>query len=266
MTLYRVQSQLQASRHELARKEAELNFALEVQQALFPRRFPAGSGLEFAAVCVPARGISGDYYDVMKLEDGRVVFVVGDISGKGISAAILMSSLQAVWRMLAQTGRSPEVVCSQLNHHLHQITDTSRFATLFYGLWNRADGQLCYVNAGHEVPILIGSRGSRRLEQGGVPLGMFPAADYQAGGITLARDDLLVIYSDGITDATGPHGDEFGADRLEKVVADHWHEPLTEIQQKVMAAVRHWCGPGKEADDDMTLLLVRGTAAGREEP
>jgi sigma-B regulation protein RsbU (phosphoserine phosphatase) len=265
MTLYRVQSQLRASRHELARKEAELSFALEVQRALFPRHFPADSGLEFAAVCVPARGISGDYYDVMKLEDGRVVFVVGDISGKGISAAILMANLQAVWRMLARTGRSPEEVCSQLNRHLYQITDTSRFATLFYGLWNRADGRLCYVNAGHEVPLLISDCSSHRLEQGGLPLGMFPAADYQAGSVALARDDLLVVYSDGITDATRPQGDDFGADRLEKLVAEHWRNPLAEIQQKVMTAVRQWCGPGREADDDMTLLLVRGAVAVREE-
>src|SRR5881296_2308693 len=93
---YRLRMELQASRHELARKEAELNFALEVQRALFPQQFPVDSGLEFAAVCVPARGISGDYYDVLPLTDGRLVFTVADISGKGISAAILMSNLQAV--------------------------------------------------------------------------------------------------------------------------------------------------------------------------
>ena len=131
LALYRVQFELRASRHELARKEAELNFALEVQQALFPRRFPPpDTGLEFAAVCVPARGISGDYYDVMQLGTSRVVFAIADISGKGISAAILMSGLQAVSRTLAEAGLSPAEVCSRLNLYLYRITDRSRVESL----------------------------------------------------------------------------------------------------------------------------------------
>ena len=117
--LYRLRMELRASQNELARKQAELSFALEVQRALFPRTLPGSGGLEFAAVCIPARGISGDYYDVMELPDGRLVFAIADISGKGISAAILMANLQAVMRTLAHTGKSPKEVCSSLNRHLH---------------------------------------------------------------------------------------------------------------------------------------------------
>src|SRR5581483_9530346 len=117
MALYRVQHELRASRHELARKEAELNFALEVQRALFPKKFPADGGLEFSGVCVPASGISGDYFDVIQVSGGRIAFVLADISGKGISAAILMSNSHAVLRMLAHAGHPPREVCGQLNHH-----------------------------------------------------------------------------------------------------------------------------------------------------
>src|SRR5256885_9121114 len=138
LALYRVQLELRASQHELARKEAELNFALEVQQALFPRQFPVDGGLEFAAVCVPARGISGDYYDVLPLNDGRLVFTVADISGKGISAAILMSNLQAVLHTLAGANYSAGEGGPHPNPHPSHLTGArSWFATCSYPAVNR---------------------------------------------------------------------------------------------------------------------------------
>jgi sigma-B regulation protein RsbU (phosphoserine phosphatase) len=194
MSLYRVQLELRASRHELARKEAELNFAREVQQALFPRQFPVNCGLEFAAICVPARGISGDYYDVMELSDGRVVFAIADISGKGISAAILMSNLHAVLRTLAEAGHSPAEVCSQLNCHLYKVTEATRFATFFYAEWDRGERCLRYVNAGHNPPILRGAAGSRQLEAGSPPLGILrPLRAYGREGSTSARGDACAV-------------------------------------------------------------------------
>jgi phosphoserine phosphatase RsbU/P len=256
MALYRVQFELRASRHELARKEAELNFALEVQQALFPRHFPsAESGLEFASVCVPARGISGDYYDVMQLADGRVVFAIADISGKGISAAILMSSLQAVMRTLTEAGLSPGEVCSRLNLYLHRVTDESRFATFFYAEWRPAERHLTYLNAGHPVPILIGSGSGRKLIEGGPPLGLFPGLQYQVGNVALRPGDLIVLYSDGITEAGVQKEKEFGEGRLAEILAADWRKPLAEIRQSVLEAARKWSDGDQE--DDMTLLLVR---------
>jgi serine phosphatase RsbU (regulator of sigma subunit) len=138
VALYRFRLQLQASRLEIARTEAELSFALKVQQALFPRSFPQGYGLEFSATCIPARGISGDYYDVLEMADGRLVCAIADISGKGISAAILMANLQALLRVVASTCSSPGEICGKINYHLHQVTDSSRFATFFYADWNPA--------------------------------------------------------------------------------------------------------------------------------
>jgi len=255
VVLYRVQIELQASRLELARKEAELHFALEVQRALFPRKLPSADGLELSAVCIPAQGISGDFYDVWTLPDGRFVFAIADISGKGISAAILMANLQAVLRMLAATSASPGDLCQKLNHHVHQVTDPAWFATFFYGEWHPADRHLRYVNAGHNPPLLLSAFHSQRLDQGGVPLGMFAAAEFEVGQVFLQPADVLILYSDGITEAAAADGEEFGEERLQTVVTKHRQEPLTGIQGRVLDAVREWSP--KDPQDDMTLLIVR---------
>jgi sigma-B regulation protein RsbU (phosphoserine phosphatase) len=259
VSLYRVQLELQSSRRQLARKEAELSFALEVQRALFPRHLPEGSGLEFAAVCIPASGISGDYYDVMQFPDGRLVFAIADISGKGISAAILMANVQALLRTLSETGISPAEVCRRLNHHLHQVTDESKFATFFYAEWNAADRRLSYVNAGHYAPVLLGSLCGRQLSEGGFPLGMFPSSEFQTGEVTLQSGDLLVLYSDGITEATSKTGEEFGDWRLQAEIEKRSDRTLAEIQAGALEAVRNWAGD--ELEDDMTLLMVRAIEA-----
>jgi sigma-B regulation protein RsbU (phosphoserine phosphatase) len=263
--LYRVRLELQASRRQLARKEAELTFAREVQRALFPRRLPADRGLEFSGICIPARGISGDYYDVMQLADGRLVFAIADISGKGISAAILMANMQAVLRTLAESNLSPCEVCSRLNYHLIQVTDESKFATFFYAEWNPGSRILRYINAGHHAPILLGASRGQLLSEGGFPLGLFPNAEFQAAEVELRPRDLLVLYSDGITEASSKSGEEFGDSRLEEVIAKYRDSALIEIQRHVMEAVRAWSG--NEPEDDMTLLIVRakGIEEGKDE-
>ena len=225
-SLYRVRLELQASRHQLARKEAELSFAREVQEALFPRAMPGREGLEFTALCIPARGISGDYYDVLQMPDGRLVFAVADISGKGISAAILMANLQAVLRTLVEASYAPADVCYRLNHHLHQVTDESKFATFFYAEWDTCERRLRYINAGHHAPVLFGSCRGRALKEGGFPLGMFPGANFETGELVLAGGDMLVLYSDGITEATSESGEEFGEQRLEATIEAHCDRPL----------------------------------------
>jgi sigma-B regulation protein RsbU (phosphoserine phosphatase) len=260
--LYRVQLELRASRHELARKEAELNFALEVQQALFPKQFPAAAGLKFSAACVPAGGIGGDYYDVLERRGGCLAFVVADISGKGISAAILMSSVHAVLRTLFDAGHPAGQLCSQLNRHLHRVTEGTKFATAFYAEWNQPNRCLTYVNAGHPAPILLGTCSGQLLQAGGPPLGIFPDTEFQVGRLILQPGDMMVLYSDGITDAGENSGRRFGEARLEATVKQHGEKPLDEIQQHVLKAVRDWSG--KEVEDDMTLLFVRAASSQKE--
>jgi phosphoserine phosphatase RsbU/P len=255
MALYRVQLELRASRHELARKQAELNFAREVQQALFPRQFPIDGGLDFAGICLPASGISGDYYDVLRLSDGRLAFAIADISGKGISAAILMSNLHAGLRTLAAAGHSPSDVCLQLNHHLHEVTEGFRFATLFYAEWNPAERRLRYINAGHNAPFLFGANGTRRLAASSPPLGIFNEGKFVEDSLDLQAGDMIVLFSDGVTEAGQQRDNEFGESRLQAVVEAGRAEPLVEIQERVLVALRGWVG--EDLEDDMTLLLVR---------
>jgi sigma-B regulation protein RsbU (phosphoserine phosphatase) len=255
MVLYRVQLELRASRHELARKEAELNFALEVQQALFPRQFPVDQGLEFSAVCVPARGIGGDYYDVLQRRDGCLAFAIADISGKGIPAAILMSNVHAVLRTLYDAGHPAGDLCTQLNRHLYRVTEGTKFATAFYAEWNERDRSLTYVNAGHPAPLLLGSCSGQLLQTGGPPLGIFPDTEFQVGRLVMQPGDMMVLFSDGITDAGESSEREFGQARLEATVKEHCEEPLDEIRQHILTAVRDWSG--EEVEDDMTLLLIR---------
>jgi sigma-B regulation protein RsbU (phosphoserine phosphatase) len=262
MVLYRVQLELRVSRHELARKEAELNIALQVQQALFPRQFPTDQGLEFSAVCVPARGIGGDYYDVLQRPNGRLAFAIADISGKGISAAILMSNVHAVLRTLYDDGKSVAELCSRLNRHLHRVTEGTKFATAFYAEWNERDRSLTYVNAGHPTPILLGSCSGQLLQTGGPPLGIFPGTDFEVGRLVLHPGDMIVLYSDGITEAGQGSEKEFGEPRLEAAIKQHLEQPLDEIRQHVLKAIRDWSGA--EVEDDMTLLFVRVARSQKE--
>ena len=264
LALYRVQHELRASRRELARKEAELDLAREVQQGLFPREFPRNGGLEFSGTCIPAWGVSGDYYDVMRLNNGRLFFTLGDISGKGISAAMLMSNLQAVCRTLAKAAWSPAEICSQLNHHLHEVTGGEKFATFVYAEWDGAKRCLSYINAGHNPPLVLGSAESARLHATTPPLGIFPELDFEVGKIALHPQDIIVLYSDGLTEAGIHQGEDFGESRLERIVAANRAKSLDQIQQEVMREVQIWAG--NQMEDDVTLLLVRATHPAEEAP
>jgi phosphoserine phosphatase RsbU/P len=255
LSLYRFKVQLDASRNELMRADAELDFARKVQEALFPRKLPPRGGLEFTAVCIPARGISGDYYDIHELDDGRLMIVIADISGKGISAAILMANLQALVRVIAHSDLTPSMVCSRLNYHLSEVTDFSRFATLFYAEWLPSERLLRYVNAGHNPPLLVNDNRCLRLETGGIPLGIFQESDYETGEATLTPGDLLVLYSDGITEAGQSTGKEFGEERLRTLVQAGRDRPLPELQSVILDEVRRWTET--EPDDDITLLMAR---------
>ncbi|HEY6327718.1 MAG TPA: PP2C family protein-serine/threonine phosphatase [Blastocatellia bacterium] len=260
-SLYRVRLDLQASRLQLARKEAEIDFALEVQLALFPRQMPNGAGLEFTGVCIPAHGIGGDYYDVIRLGDGRVAFAIADISGKGISAAILMANLQASLRTLAKISQSPGDVCARLNNHLHEVTDASKFATFFYAEWNAGCRLLRYVNAGHLPPIVSNAGSGPRLDRGGFPLGLFPGSDFEIGDIFLDPGDMIVLYSDGVTEAASEDGEQFGEKRLESVVRENRDKPLSDLQSCILEAVHGW---SDEPEDDMTILIARATPKEKE--
>jgi sigma-B regulation protein RsbU (phosphoserine phosphatase) len=158
-------------------------------------------------------------------------------------------------RALASIGNSPLEVCRRLNHHLNQVMDDSKFATFFYAEWQPAQRQLRYVNAGHNPPLLFGSGPARRLKEGGIPLGIFPNSEFEMGEERLKPTDLLVLYSDGITEAKESHEEEFGEQRLETLITANYERPLPEIQTEILEAVKKWSG--QDPEDDMTLVLVR---------
>jgi sigma-B regulation protein RsbU (phosphoserine phosphatase) len=170
-----------------------------------------------------------------------------------------MSNVHAVLRTLYDAGHPAGELCSQLNRQLYRVTDGTRFATAFFAEWSARDRSLTYVNAGHPAPILLGSRSGEQLDAGGPPLGLFPATDFEVGRIVLQPGDVMALYSDGITEAGESSQREFGEARLEAVLKQHAGEPLDEIRQHVLEAVRDWSG--EELEDDMTLLLIRAAGA-----
>lgn len=260
VSLYRVRTQLAESRHELARKDAELSFAHEVQRALFPRQVPTKGGLEFSAICIPAQGISGDYYDIIETADERIIFSIADISGKGISAAILMANLQALLRVTIYASDSLQEVLRSLNNHFCRVTESNKFATFFVAEWNPSRRTLRYVNAGHVIPIVKRSSVETRLSKGGPPVGLFSNIEYEVGEVELKPSDLLVLYSDGVSEAQSGGGVEFGVRRLCELVENHGDKPIRDIQTEVLDAIRSWTGKA-EPQDDLTILLVRARPA-----
>jgi serine phosphatase RsbU (regulator of sigma subunit) len=251
--------QLEANFRSLRVKEAlerEVEIAREVQRELLPRGYPVVRGLEIVGACIPAIGVGGDYYDFLPLQDERIGLVIADVSGKGIPAALLMAGLQASVRSLALPGVSPCEVNRRLNDMLHQSTSASRYATLFFGLYDPQDRSLHYSNAGHFPPIHIGAHGAAYLSQGGLPIGLMPSSLYGEGRRELGLGDLLALYTDGVVETPNGGGEEFGNARLVEILTRHQAAPLQELLDRVIDAVNVWSGGGAP-HDDITLVLAR---------
>lgn len=251
--------QLEASFRSLREKEAlerEVAIAREVQRELLPRSVPVVRGIEVAGVCIPAVGVGGDYFDYLPLLDERIGLVIADVSGKGIPAALLMAGLQASVRSLAMPGVAPCEVNRRLNDMLHQSTSASRYATLFFGVYDATDRSLHYSNAGHFPPIHIGAHGTAYLSQGGLPIGLMPGSLYGEGRRELGVGDLLALYTDGVIETPNADGEEFGSARLVSILNRHGDLDLQQVLTEVIDAVNAWSGGGAP-HDDVTLVLAR---------
>jgi sigma-B regulation protein RsbU (phosphoserine phosphatase) len=251
-------SELIVEQRERQRLENEVAIAREVQQQLFPHSLPSLPGLDVAAICRPARVVSGDYYDFITLGPGRVGIALADISGKGIFAALLMASLQAALHSTATLGGqygTAEVV-SRLNQHLFKNTSDDRYATLFYAVYDSIAKTLTYTNAGHLGPFLVVDERVQRLEQGGTVVGLFEEARYTQGTIEVVPGALLVAYSDGLTEPENVYGEEFGTERLKSEVLRQRNAPASVLAENLIAAAEQWAGTPEQADD-MTVVVVR---------
>ena len=269
---------------EKQRLENELVIAQEVQAQLFPREISQLESLEVHGYCRPARTVSGDYYDFLAVSSDKLILAAGDVSGKGISAALLMATIHSAVRAYGMVGMpvlrepvavgaaagatmmlasgaegvevSPAALLSLLNHQLYDSTPQEKYATLFLGIYDGASRNLTYSNGGHLPPIIISPDGSiRRLDQGGTVVGLFDNLSFDEASVQLKAGDIFLAYSDGITEPENDFG-EFGEDRLIDLVRDNRALPLTEITVRVTAAVDDWIGDN-EQPDDITLVLAR---------
>jgi sigma-B regulation protein RsbU (phosphoserine phosphatase) len=241
--------------------EAELEIARQVQAQLFPKEVPKLRTLELVGVCNPARVVSGDYYDFIPLDSRSTALVIGDISGKGISAALLMASLQSSLHAqltMAMNGSAPSAatLVARLNRQLYENTPPEKYATLYCGLYDDQNGMLSYTNAGHLAPILIRRGETIRLESNGMVVGMFPDFPYEQSVIQLLPGDLMTAFTDGITECESPAGEQFGEERLTELLRRERERPLDEITRTIIDAVGNWAG-GIDKQDDTTVLLAR---------
>ena len=253
-------SQLIEEENKRRRLEDEISIAREVQNQLFPSTLPSVPGVEIEAICKAARSVSGDYYDFIQLSPTHIAIAIADISGKGISAALLMASLQAALRSQMLSDGSERLsmaeLVSRLNKHLVRNTGDDRFATFFIAVYDSVTRTLRYTNAGHLPAFLICKGASEQLDKGGMVLGVVDDYVYEEGSLTVAPDALLIGYSDGLIEPENVYGEEFGIRRLqESAIHVQGAAPLM-VAESLMAAAEEWAGTPEQADD-MTVIVAR---------
>jgi phosphoserine phosphatase RsbU/P len=256
---------------EKERLQAEIEIAREVQEQLYPKTAPAVRTLRVTGLCQPARMVSGDYYDFQRLHENKLAIAIGDVAGKGISAALLMATIQSAMRMelrssleLAAPSHQPvngfrlstARMVSELNQQLYATTSPEKYATFYFGLYDEIEGVLTYTNAGHLPPILIRRGHADRLNVNGTVVGAFPRSAYEESKIQLENGDLLVCYTDGITEPENEYGEMYGEERLIELVSKNLERDDSRIIELIMDAVRQWTS-SPELQDDMTVLLAR---------
>jgi sigma-B regulation protein RsbU (phosphoserine phosphatase) len=251
---------------ERQRLQSELEIAREVQGQLFPRCAPHLNGLEVLGVCRAAESVSGDFFDYIELPPSRLALAFGDVAGKGIAAALVMATLHSLVRsqlsLLAQSHGEADVLLStarlvgEVNRQLHITTSSNKFATLFFGSYDEGSGAFIYSNAGHLPPFLIRGSQASRLDVHGLVVGAFPQAAYSSSILQLQSGDLVVAFTDGITEPENAYGDEFGEQRLSEILVREAHRPAAEIIDAVMSEIDLWTG-SPALQDDRTMLVLR---------
>jgi serine phosphatase RsbU (regulator of sigma subunit) len=245
-------------RLEKRRMEEELKVASEIQMRLQPVAPPKIDGWDMTAVSFPCREIGGDYYDfIPRKKDNHIVFAVGDVSGKGTGAALLMSSLHAAVRAQSQVRANVSEVMNEINQYIYENSPSNKFLTLLYGDLDAETGRLLYSNGGHNTPLLIRRTGQiEKLDQGGLPVGMMPGVRYQEGTVAFEPGDVLVIYSDGITESVNDQDEEFGEERLVEVIRHNLNRSASGIRDRIDEALSRFVGT-TAAVDDMTLMIIK---------
>jgi serine phosphatase RsbU (regulator of sigma subunit)/pSer/pThr/pTyr-binding forkhead associated (FHA) protein len=255
-------ARLLEERMERERLENELQLASEIQQRFQPSAPPKVEGFDLQGISFPCYEVGGDYYDFIHLNDGRLLIALGDVSGKGTAAALLMSSLHAAVHAQAETNLSVVNKINSINNYLADNTPANRFVTLFLAELNPQDGSINFVNAGHNPPVIVHSGGTtEQLGSGGLPLGIMSGFSYTEGKTQLHPGDVLVIYSDGVSEANNPTGDEFGVERLCEVVNKHLDKPANRLRDRIEDALSKFAD-NTPAGDDITFVIVKRQTTG----
>jgi serine phosphatase RsbU (regulator of sigma subunit) len=241
------------------RLEQELSIARDIQQALLPRGFRDFPHLAVTGINIPCLSVGGDYFDVFPMSDDRTAFLIADVSGKGLGAAMLTTMLQGALSGMTM-GADPAHVFNHINNFLCEHSEVGRYATMFFGVLS-SNGDLQYINAGHPSPLLF-RRGelAEPFTEGSYPVGLVPGAEYKAACVKLEPDDTLILFSDGVTEAVDPEDQLFGIPRLREALAGRHDAPLDQLQKAVFDSVEKFSRGASQADD-ITLLLVRYRAA-----
>jgi len=249
---------------ERERLEREQQVASEIQQRFLPTTAPIVPGYELQGISFPCYEIGGDYYDFIHRDSGKLVVALGDVSGKGTAAALLMSSLHAAVHAQADIHDSLAKTITAVNRYLVESIPANRFVTLFYAELDPKDGALAFLNAGHNPPLIVHAGGTmEQLAAGGLPLGIMADADFREGRTQLHHGDVLVIYSDGVSEACNPAGEEFGPTRLYEVVARNLDASAGGIRDRIESALTKFC-QGTPAADDITLVICKRLAESAE--
>jgi len=243
------------------RMERELRLAAEIQRGLLPKCCPTCGDFEIAADSLPSLHVGGDYYDFIPMADGRLGLTIADVAGKGVSASLLMASLRAALQSEARPGVDPAALARKLSDFIYRSSAPNVFITCFYGQLNPTDGEFRYVNAGHNPPLLLAASGVPvPLEGTGLALGMLSGTEYGEGRVAVSSGDVLILYTDGITESRNSEGKEFGIDGILAAVRGASGKKAEDILAAVFAALREFTG-GADPDDDRTLMVIKRPSA-----
>ena len=247
-------------RIEKERLEEEMRLARDIQERLLPSSVPSDSSVEMAALALPSRHVGGDYYDLVSQSNGSILLAIADVTGKGVPAALLMANLQACLHTMVPMDLTMEEFIAHMNRVICKNTGFDKFITAFTGLYRPHERTLDYVNAGHNPPMLLRASGELELlETGGLLLGVFEAATYERGQVTLAPGDVLAIFTDGVTEAMSPDGEEFHEDRLETILRENQDDTAQGILNAIRKAIISFTGSSTQLSDDLTLIVLKGT-------
>jgi serine phosphatase RsbU (regulator of sigma subunit)/predicted ester cyclase len=253
------QQGLEQERIERERIEQELKVARSIQQASLPEEVPTLEGWQISPYYQPAREVGGDFYDFHLLSEGRLGLVVGDATGKGVPAALVMSSTRSMLRALARASNSPGEVLEQVNDLLVSDVPPNMFVTCFYAILDPKSATLSYANAGHDLPYLRHGDEAEELRARGMPLGLMSGMSYEEGEASLRQEDDVLFYSDGLVEAHDPKGEMFGFPRLRALIAEHAQE--RSLGDFLMEELYSFVGEGWEQEDDITLLTLKRSAS-----